>query len=102
MSVLDLYHRLLQAYVGLGWPAELALTVVVPTLTFVFGVAVVLYLPSDYFVRGTGDVTSPRRHEVVRVTVRILKAAETFPLCTATRDGRQCPNYRLCWPQDVP
>jgi len=51
----------------------LALTVGVPTLTLLFGVAVVLYLPADYFVRGTGDVTSPRRHEVVRVTVRISR-----------------------------
>jgi uncharacterized membrane protein YczE len=75
MSVLDLFHRLLQGYLGLGWPAGLALTVVVPTLTFLFGVAVVLYLPADYFVRGVGEATSPRQHEVVRVTVRILKNA---------------------------
>ena len=74
-SVIELYHRLMRAYVGLGWPAGLALTVVVPTLTLLFGVAVVLYLPSDYFVRGVGETTSLRRHQVVRVTVRILKNA---------------------------
>jgi hypothetical protein len=73
--VIELYHRLMRAYVGLGWPAGLALTVVVPTLTLLFGVAVVLYLPSDYFVRGVGETTSLRRHQVVRVTVRILKNA---------------------------
>jgi hypothetical protein len=50
--VLEFYHRLVRAYVGLGWAAGLALAVVVPTLTFLFGVAVVLWLPSDYFVRG--------------------------------------------------
>jgi hypothetical protein len=74
--VLEFYHRLVRAYVGLGWAAGLALAVVVPTLTFLFGVAVVLWLPSDYFVRGITDIDSFwRRHRVVRVTVRILKNA---------------------------
>jgi hypothetical protein len=74
--VFDFYHRLVRAYVGLGWPAELALAVGVPTLTFLFGVAVVLWLPSDYFVRGITDAESFwRRHAGVRVTVRILKNA---------------------------
>jgi hypothetical protein len=77
--VVDFYHRLVRAYVGLGWPAGVALAVVVPTLTFLFGVAVVLWLPSDYFVRGieaTDHAASFwRRHRVVRVTVRILKNA---------------------------
>ena len=73
--VFEFYHRLVRAYVGLGWPAGLALTVVVPTLTFLFGVAVVLWLPSDYFVRGYADISFWRRHAVVRVTVRILKNA---------------------------
>jgi hypothetical protein len=53
--VIEFYHRLVRAYVGLGWPVGVALTVVVPTLTFLFGVAVVLWLPSDYFVRGNED-----------------------------------------------
>jgi uncharacterized membrane protein YczE len=73
--VLDIYHRLLQAYLGLGWPAGLAMTVVVPTLTFLFGVSVVLYLPSDYFVRDRDAASFARRHEVVRVAVRIMKNA---------------------------
>jgi hypothetical protein len=75
MSVLELYHRLLGAYVGLGWPDGLALTVVVPTLTFLFGVAVVLYLPSDYFVRDGDAASFARRHDVVRVALRIMKNA---------------------------
>ena len=101
--VFEFYHRLVRAYVGLGWPAGLALTVVVPTLTFLFGVAVMLLLPSDYFVRGErrgrarsarggqGGLSVPKppqgepsashaasfwqRHAVVRMTVRILKNA---------------------------
>ncbi len=101
--LIEFYHRLVRAYVGLGWPAGVALTVAVPTMTFLFGVAVVLWLPSDYFVRGErrgrarsarggqgglsvpkspqGEPPAPhagsfwRRHAVVRVTVRILKNA---------------------------
>ncbi|HJX66666.1 MAG TPA: hypothetical protein VJ860_22235 [Polyangia bacterium] len=74
--VIDLYHRVVRAYVGLGWPAGVALTVVVPTLTFLFGVAVVLWLPSDYFVRARAEVGGfGHRHTVVRMTVRILKNA---------------------------
>ena len=77
--VFDSYRRLVRAYVGLGWPAGLALAVVVPTLTFLFGGAVVLWLPSDYFVRGHEDTDFAAsfwgRHAGVRVTVRILKNA---------------------------
>jgi hypothetical protein len=74
--VLEFYHRVVRAYVGLGWPAGVALTVVVPTLTFLFGVAVVLWLPSDYFVRARAEVGGfGHRHTVVRMTVRILKNA---------------------------
>jgi len=43
-----------------GWPAGVALAVVVPTLTFLFGVAVVLWLPSDYFVRRSIDTGTLR------------------------------------------
>jgi hypothetical protein len=78
ISVLEFYHRLLRAYVGLGWPAGLALAVFVPTLTFLFGVAVVLWLPSDYFVRSPPTPHQGgfwQRHAVVRVSVRILKNA---------------------------
>jgi hypothetical protein len=75
-SVFDFYQRVVRAYVGLGWPAGLALAVVVPTLTFLFGVAVVLWLPADYFVRGVAENGGFwQRHAVVRVTVRILKNA---------------------------
>lgn len=77
--VIEFYRRVARVYVGLGWPAGLALTVVVPTLTFLFGVAVVLWLPADYFVReiGHADRTAgfSRRHAVVRAMVRILKNA---------------------------
>ena len=74
--MVEFYHRLVSAYVGLGWPVGLALALVVPTLTFLFGVAVVLWLPSDYFVRDIADADiSWRRHTVLRMTVRILKNA---------------------------
>ena len=73
--VLEFYHRLVRVYVGLGWPAGLALAVVVPTLTFLFGVAVVLWLPSDYFVRGLAPGSYWGPHAIVRVAVRILKNA---------------------------
>lgn len=48
----------------------LALAIGVPTLTFLFGVAIALWLPGDYFVR---DRTAPARHAAVRLAARILK-----------------------------
>ena len=72
-SVIELYHRLVRAYVGLGWPVGLALAVGVPTLTFLFGVAVVLWLPADYFVRN-GAPPIPR-HPVLRAAGRVFRNA---------------------------
>jgi hypothetical protein len=68
--VLEFYRRLARIYGELGWPVGLALAVGVPTLTFLFGVAVVLWLPADYFVR---SIPPPKRHPVLQVTARILK-----------------------------
>jgi hypothetical protein len=68
--VLAFYHRLVSAYQGLGWPVGLALAVGVPALTFFLGVAAVLYLPADYFVR---TVAPEPRRAAVRAAGRILK-----------------------------
>jgi len=68
--VFELLHRMAHAYVGLGWPAKLALMVGVPTMTFLFGVAVALWLPSDYFVR---EHVAPTRHALVRLVARVAK-----------------------------
>jgi hypothetical protein len=70
--VFEFYRRLVSIYGELGWPVGLALAVGVPTLTFLFGVAVVLWLPADYFVRSTSP---PKRHPVLLVAGRILKNA---------------------------
>jgi hypothetical protein len=72
-AVIEFYHRLVSAYVELGWPVGLALTVGVPTLTFLFGVAVVLWLPADYFVRNGAPPSA--RHPVLRASGYILKNA---------------------------
>lgn len=69
-AVFELLHRLAHAYAGLGWPAGLALGIGVPTLTFLFGVAIAIGLPADYFVR---DRTAPVRHAAAHIVVRILK-----------------------------
>lgn len=66
----ELLHRLARAYAGLGWPAGLALAVGVPTLTFLFGVAIAVWLPADYFVR---ERTTPARYAAAHFALRILK-----------------------------
>jgi hypothetical protein len=69
-GVFEFLHRLARAYAGLGWPAGLALAVGVPTLTFLFGVALALWLPANYFVR---ERAAPTRHAALRLAARILK-----------------------------
>jgi hypothetical protein len=68
--VFELLNRLAHASVGLGWPAKLGLTVGVPILTFLFGVALALWLPADYFVR---EQARPTSHPAGRLAARILK-----------------------------
>jgi hypothetical protein len=63
-------HRLARAYVGLGWPAGLALAIGVPVLTFLFGVAIAVWLPADYFVR---QRRAPARHPAIHFFLRILR-----------------------------
>jgi hypothetical protein len=68
--VSELLHRVERAYLDLGWPLGLALTLGVPTLTFLFGVALAVWLPADTFVR---ERSAPPRHAVVRLVARVCK-----------------------------
>ncbi len=69
-DVFELLRRLAHGYAELGWPAKLVLLLGVPTLTFLFGVAIALLLPADYFVR---ERAAPARHPVIHLIARITK-----------------------------
>jgi hypothetical protein len=69
-DVFELLNGLAHAYAGLGWPARLALVLGVPTLTFLFGVAIALVLPADYFVR---SFVVHATHPAVDLIERIIK-----------------------------
>ncbi len=68
-----LLERLAQGYRSLGLPARLALTVGLPALTFVVGMAVVVVLPSDHFVREHAGTGFWQRHALLRAVVRVFR-----------------------------
>src|SRR5262245_1939285 len=50
--VIDFYHRLAEAYGNLGWLPKVLLAIGLTAVTSAFGVAVVVWLPADYFSHG--------------------------------------------------
>ena len=68
--MIEVIQRFARTYMELGWPVKVALLIVVPILTFLFGVVLALYLPADYFVRKD---PGPTKHPTLRLIVRMAK-----------------------------
>jgi len=64
-SVFDLLRHWLHRYGALGWPAQLALGLGVPLLSFLAGLAAVIGLPSDFFVRRSAPRKGPGAQPVL-------------------------------------
>ena len=74
--VLDLILRLARAYGSLGLAVKAALVAGFALLTTAIGVAMVVYIPPDYFKGGPADGTIWwRRHPVLHATGLLLKNA---------------------------
>ena len=71
--VRELYSRLLQAYGRLSLGAKVGLIAVIALVTTVAGLAVIVRLPAEHFVRRPPPDTWWRRHRLVRWTVLVFK-----------------------------
>ena len=69
----DFLRHGLQHYRALGWPVGLALGLVVPLASFLLGVAVVVGLPSDFFVRTPERRGFWQSHRALRPTLLVAK-----------------------------
>ncbi len=72
-SVFDLLRHWLHSYRALGWPAQLALGLGVPMVSFLAGLAVMIGLPSDFFVRPSGPRKAPRSQRALRWALAVAK-----------------------------
>ena len=80
-SVFDLIHHGLHHYRALGWPVELALGLGLPLASFLVGLAVVVGLPADFFVRPTdprGSRPSQRALHLALVLAKNLLGVIVF------------------------
>jgi hypothetical protein len=71
--VIELLRGIMQGYEALAWPARLALVAGLPLLTFVLGLAVVVVLPADHFVRLPDPRSFWQRHVLLRTAVRVVR-----------------------------
>ena len=69
-TVFDLFRHGLQHYRALGWRVELALGLCLPLASFLVGLAVVIGLPADFFVRTRRSRPS---HRVLHLTLGVAK-----------------------------
>jgi hypothetical protein len=60
-------------YRALDWPVALALGVGVPVVSFLAGLAVVIRLPADYFVRAPARGGFWQSHRVLRLILKVGK-----------------------------
>jgi len=72
-SVFDLIRHGFHHYRALGWPVELALGLGVPVASFLAGLAVVIGLPGDYFVRAPERRGFWQSHRALRLTLLVAK-----------------------------
>jgi hypothetical protein len=72
-SVLDFIRHGFHHYRALGWPVELALGLGVPVASFLAGLAVVIGLPADYFVRTPERRGFWQSHRALRLTLFVAK-----------------------------
>jgi hypothetical protein len=69
----DLIRHGVHHYRALGWPVEVALVLGVPLASFLVGLAVVVGLPADFFVRPSAQRGFLRLHHVLRLTLIVAK-----------------------------
>ncbi len=69
----DFLQHGLHHYRALGWPVGLALGLGVPLASFLVGLALVVGLPSDFFVRAPERRRLWRSHRVLRLTLLVGK-----------------------------
>jgi hypothetical protein len=71
--VLDFIRHGVHHFRALGWPAQLALGVVLPVASFLAGLLVVVTLPADYFVRMPEPRAFWHSHRALRWTLVVAK-----------------------------
>ena len=72
--MLDLLRHGLHSYGALGWPAQLALGLGVPVASFLAGLAVMVGLPPDFFVRRSGVREAlPRSRRALRLLLVVAR-----------------------------
>ena len=72
-SVFDLLKHWLHRYGALGWPAQLALGLGLPMASFLAGLAVVIGLPPDFFMRPPGRQKTQRSQRARRWALAVAK-----------------------------
>jgi hypothetical protein len=72
-TVFDFLRHGLQHYRALGWPVGLALGLGVPLASFLLGVAVVIGLPSDFFVRTPGRRSLGQSQRALGLALHVAK-----------------------------
>ena len=70
---MDLIRHWLHQYRAIGWPGALAIGMGVLALSFVAGLAVIVSLPPDYFVRSPLRHGLPHSHPALRLTLKVAK-----------------------------
>ena len=80
-SVFHLIRQGLHHYRALGWPVGLALGLGLPLVSFLVGLAVVVGLPSDFFVRAQG--TRPAHRVFLHLTLVVAKNLLGVIVCVA-------------------
>jgi hypothetical protein len=69
----ELYRRVIEAYGGLSMGAKVGLIVAIALITTAAGMAVIVRLPAEHFIRKPPPDTWWRRHRIVRWTLLVLK-----------------------------
>jgi hypothetical protein len=72
-SVFDLIQHGLHHYRALGWPVGLALGLGLPLASFLLGLAVVVGLPADFFVRPPDPRSSRPSRRALHLTLVVAK-----------------------------
>jgi hypothetical protein len=69
----ELYRRVIDAYSGLSLGAKVALIGIIALVTTAAGMAVIVKLPAEHFLRKPPPNSWWRRHRIVRWTLLVLK-----------------------------
>ena len=72
-TVIDLFRHGFRHYRALGWPVEVALGLGIPVASFLVGLAVVVRLPADFFVRKPDQRGARSSHRLFQITLAAAK-----------------------------